>query len=57
MGAVAPTRGNSIFSDTNTTKNVTVRVPNGATGYTDTWQYGFKYTNLATTINLTMQYY
>jgi hypothetical protein len=57
MGAVAPTRGTGLFSDVGGTKNVTVRVPNGATGYDSPWQNGFKSTTLGNTINLTMQNY
>jgi hypothetical protein len=54
MGAVAPTVGGSIFEGVTDTKNVTVRVPSGATGYDEAWQEAFEgaYSN----INLVIQY-
>jgi uncharacterized membrane protein len=42
MGTAAPTVGEYIFRGVTGTKNVTVRVPNGATGYNATWQNAFK---------------
>jgi hypothetical protein len=54
MGAVAPTVGWEIFTGVTGTKNVTVRVPSGATGYTDAWQTAFKGGN--SYINVVIQY-
>jgi hypothetical protein len=42
MGAVAPTVGGETFTGVTGTKNVTVRVPSGATGYDEAWQEAFK---------------
>jgi hypothetical protein len=42
MGAIAPPVGLNIFLQVTSTKNVTVRVPNGATGYDEAWQEAFK---------------
>jgi hypothetical protein len=43
MGAVAPTVDFNMFYDSiDGSKNVTVRVPSGASGYTSTWQNAFK---------------
>jgi hypothetical protein len=55
MGNTAPTVGTNMFKDVTGTKNVTVRVPNSATGYTSTWQSNFKGEN--SYINLVIQYY
>jgi uncharacterized membrane protein len=64
MGAVAPTVDYNMFLEVAGTKNVTVRVPTNATGYTSTWQTAFKgYGNYGTNhgtvnsyINLVIQY-
>jgi hypothetical protein len=65
MGAAAPTlvSGNT-FEGINGSRNVTVRVPSGASGYTDTWQTAFKgrgntgYTGTVNyNINLVVEYY
>jgi hypothetical protein len=42
MGTAAPTVGRYIFADVTGTKNVTVRVPSGATGYDEAWKTAFK---------------
>jgi hypothetical protein len=63
MGAVAPTVGASIFGDVTGTKNVTIRVLNGATDYTNDWKDAFKGKGNSNTalvnkyINLVIQYY
>jgi hypothetical protein len=58
MGNAAPTVGTSMFVDSNvtSTKNVTVRVPSGATGYDETWKTAFKGRS-APNVNLVIQYY
>jgi hypothetical protein len=56
MGAAAPTVGGGTFNGVTATKNVTVKVPNGATGsYNATWQTAFKGGN--SYINLVIEYY
>jgi uncharacterized membrane protein len=55
MGAAAPTVGNNMFNDINGSRTVTVRVPSGATGYTDTWKTAFKGGN--SYIDVVIQYY
>ena len=55
MGWVVPTVGSGMFSGVSSAKNVTVRIPTGATGYDTTWQNNFKGGN--SNINLTMQTY
>jgi hypothetical protein len=65
MGNAAPTVDYGMFSEVAGTKNVTVRVPSGATGYTSAWETAFKgYGNYGTThvtvnsnINLVFEYY
>jgi hypothetical protein len=71
MGAVAPTIGTSsvdMFYGDTYPKTVTVRVPNGATGYTSDWKNAFMglgnndsyYSGTPTMnsyINLVIQYY
>ena len=42
MGAATPTVGVSLFTGVNSTKNVTVQVPGGATGYGANWPDAFK---------------
>jgi hypothetical protein len=42
MGAGAPTVGYRMFYGINDSRNVTVRVPNGAIGYDEEWQEAFK---------------
>jgi hypothetical protein len=42
MGAVAPTVGTYMFYGIDGSRNVTVRVPSGATGYDDTWKTAFR---------------
>jgi len=41
MGNTAPSLGSTIFRDNGTLKDVTVRVPAGATGYDTAWQNSF----------------
>jgi hypothetical protein len=38
----APTVGRNMFYGITGSRNVTVKVPSGATGYTDTWKTAFK---------------
>jgi hypothetical protein len=53
MGAAAPTVSGGTFNGVTATKNVTVRVPTGATGYSSTWQTAFKEWN--SNINLVVE--
>jgi hypothetical protein len=55
MGAVAPTVGSDMFVAIYGSKTVTVRVPNGATGYNEAWKTAFKGGN--SYINLVFEYY
>ena len=66
LGHTAPTVGYSMFVSVEATKNVTVRVPAGATGYDTNWESGFKGRgwdgttfgtgSLNNNINLTIEY-
>jgi hypothetical protein len=55
MGAAAPIVGTNTFSGINGSRTVTVRVPNGAPGYTAAWQNAFKGGN--SYINLVVEEY
>jgi uncharacterized membrane protein len=64
MGATVPTVGANIFNGVTATKNVMVRVPSGAEGYTSAWGTTFKGYGSGTThgtvnsnINLVFEYY
>jgi hypothetical protein len=64
MWSAAPTVGVDMFKDITGAKNVTVRVPNGATGYDTAWQNAFKgygtntpHGTVNENINLAIQYY
>jgi len=50
MGYSAPTVGNDMFNSVPATKNVTVRIPSGATGYTSAWSDSFKGGNSNVTV-------
>jgi hypothetical protein len=54
FGSTAPTVGGMMFSQVNSSKTVTVRVPAGASGYDSAWQTSFKGGN--NNIILTIQY-
>jgi hypothetical protein len=54
FGSTAPTVGGMMFSQIKISKNVTVRVPAGASGYDNTWQTQFTGGN--SSIILTIQY-
>jgi hypothetical protein len=66
MGPSAPALGINTFNNITTAKNVTVKIPAGATGYDDNWGNGFRgrgwnennYLNdtLNDNINLTIEY-
>jgi hypothetical protein len=55
MGNAAPSVGMNMFYEITGVKNVTVRVPSGATGYTSAWQTAFKGWN--NNINLVVEDY
>jgi hypothetical protein len=63
MGTAAPTVGTNIFSDITGSRDVTVSVPSGATGYDEAWKTAFKgysSSNNGTVnenVNLVVEYY
>jgi hypothetical protein len=65
MGTASPTVGVDMFKDITGTKNVSIRVPNGATGYDTAWQNAFngygnngnEHGTVNTYINLVVEYY